>query len=262
MNERTLLYNCCDDDYTHFIPIHCAAALFSNENIDIEIGINLNKLSDTEENALNELRKMHPEAQINIKYDFYQKTKPKGFDNAIYNGMKMWSNTVRFVSEPEIKDKYTYIGDIDIIMLMKNFYNYHIDIMNTYHTDYSNWQRDNDSKAITGLHFVKTDKYYPINLENINLIDNDEHILKRIQSKICPINYQIPRRPVCGLHFSMNQRFPAQLKLCKKFIDELNSYKDVFFEFISSNEYNVVKECNTSIINEYINEFKTYYSTI
>lgn len=260
MNNRTLLYNCCDDIYTHFIPIHCASALFSNENIDIEIGINLNKLTNDEEFAIDELRKIHPEAKINIKYNFYQKTQSRRFDNATFNGMKMWSNTVRFVSEPEIKNTYTYIGDIDVILLMKNFYNYHIDIMNTYRTNYSNWQRDNDSKAITGLHFVKSDKYYPVNLENINLIDLDEHILKKIQSRICPINYQIPRRPVCGLHFSMNQKLPAQLKLCKTFIDELNSYKDSFFDFINSKEYNIVKSCNTNIINEYIEQFTKYYN--
>ena len=262
MTERTLLYNCCDDIYTHFIPIHCAAALFSNENIDIEIGINLNKLTDDEENALNELRKMHPEAKINIKYNFYHKTKPSGFDNATYNSMKMWSNTVRFISEPEIKNTYTYIGDIDVILLMNNFYNYHINIINTYHTDYSNWQRDNNPNAITGLHFVKTNKYYPVNFKNINLIDLDEHILKQIQNRICPINYQIPRRPVCGLHFSMNQKFPAQLKLCKKFIDELNSYKDTFFQFINSNEYNAVNNCNTNIINKYITQFTSYYNNL
>ena len=56
MTERTLLYNCCDDDYTHFIPMHCAAALFSNENIDIEIGINLSHLTDAEEEAIEKLR--------------------------------------------------------------------------------------------------------------------------------------------------------------------------------------------------------------
>ena len=57
----------------------------------------------------------------------------------------------------------------------------------------------------------------------------------------------------------MNQRFQAQLKLCKTFIDELNSYKDTFYKFINSDEYNAVKMCNTNIINEYINDFKTYY---
>lgn len=103
MKERTLIYNCCDDAYTHFIPLHCASALFSNENIDIEIGINLSKLTDNEEDSLNELRKLYPDSQINIKYNFYKKTKPGGFDNALFDGKTMWSNTVRYVSEPEIK---------------------------------------------------------------------------------------------------------------------------------------------------------------
>lgn len=52
MIERTLLYNCCDDDYTHFIPFFCASALYSNNNIDIEIGVNVDRLTDAEEQAI------------------------------------------------------------------------------------------------------------------------------------------------------------------------------------------------------------------
>ena len=72
MNDfRTLLYNCCDDDYTHYIPFFCASALFSCKNIDIEIGINLDSLSEKEETALDRLRKLHPAARLLIKYNFY-----------------------------------------------------------------------------------------------------------------------------------------------------------------------------------------------
>ena len=262
MKERTLIYNCCDDAYTHFIPLHCASALFSNENIDIEIGINLSKLTDNEEDSLNQLRNLYPDSQINIKYNFYKKTKPGGFDNALFDGKTMWSNTVRYVSEPEIKNEYTYISDIDIVMLEKNFYNYHINIMKEYNTPYSNWVRDNDRSKITGLHFVKTDTFYPQNLDGINLHKNDEVILKEIQSRICKINDDIPRRPVHGLHFSNNQRFNAQLKLPEKFITELKSYKNVFRQFLNSEEYNIVKKCNTNLINEYIDDFSKYYKSL
>lgn len=262
MEDRTLIYNCCDDVYTHFIPLHCASILFSNENVDIEIGVNLNKLTDNEEESLKTLRQLYPESQINIKYNFYKKTKPSGFDNAVYNGKTMWSNTVRFVSEPDIKNKYTYIDDIDIVMLDKNFFNYHIDIMKKYNTPYSNWVRDNDSSKITGLHFVKTNSFYPQNLEGINLHKNDECILKEIQSRICKINNDIPRRPVHGLHFSNNQRFKAQLKLCEKFINELKSYKNIFKDFLNSDEYKIIKQCNTTLVNEYIEEFTNYYNKI
>jgi hypothetical protein len=174
----------------------------------------------------------------------------------------MWSNTVRFISEPDIKNTYTYIGDIDVVMLMKNFYNYHINIMKEYDTDYSNWLRDNDRLALTGLHFVKTETYYPVNYTGINLIDIDEHIIKKIQQRVCPINTLIPRRPVCGLHFSKNQRLVDQLKLSDIFINELKSYKENFFSFLSSDEYECVKSCNTSLINEYINEFTKYYNSL
>ena len=262
MNNRTLVYTCCDNDYTHFIPLHCAAALFSNENIDIEIGVNLERLTDDEEEALNKLKNLHKDSKINIKYNFYVRNSSGGFNNATYNGKTMWSNTVRFVSEPQIKNKYTYIGDVDVILLRKNFYNYHINIMKEYGTTYSNWVRDNGPHCITGLHFVETDAFYPQKLDGINLNDVDEAILKIIQSRVCSINDNIPRRPVNGLHFSRNQRFKAQLGLCKTFIDELNSYKDNFFKFLNSEEYNIVKKCNTKLIDEYINEFTEYYNKL
>lgn len=262
METRTLLYNCCDDEYTHFIPLYCASSLFSNENIDIEIGINLEKLTDDEEYSLNLLRNLHSEAQINIKYGFYKKIKNNGFDNSLYGGNSMWSNTVRFVSEPQIKDTYTYIGDIDIVMLEKNFYNYHIGIMEKYDTVYSNWVRDNNKSCLTGLHFVITDKFYPQNLDGINLNKLDEYVLKDIQSRICKINEDIPRRPVHGLHFSKNQRFREQLKLSPKFVDELNSYKNNFYDFLNSKEYCMVKKCNTSLINEYMYDFTNYYKDL
>lgn len=257
MEDRTLLYTCCDDQYTHFIPLYCASALFSNDKIDIEIGVNLDRLTDEEEESLKLLREMHPEAKIKIKYNFYNKVGNK----AIYNGNKMMPNTVRFVSIPEIKDRYTYIGDVDVVLLMKNFYNYHIGIMERYGTSYSNWVRDNDSKKLTGLHFVKSENFYPQDLSGINLDSVDENILKTIQSRCGKISNEIPRRPICGLHFSKNQRFNVQLKLCKIFMDELKSYDKNFHEFLSSKEYDAVKKCNTSLINTYIEEFTTYYES-
>ena len=132
MSDRVLLYTCCDNDYTHFVPLYCAAALFSNENIDIEIGINLNRLTDLEEEAMHNLMILHPESKIKIKYNFYSKKSMFTHMNALFDGKCMWSNTVRFVSVPDIKNKYTYIGDIDVVLLMKNFYTYHINIMNEY----------------------------------------------------------------------------------------------------------------------------------
>ena len=263
MNDfRTLLYNCCDDDYTHYIPFFCASALFSCKNIDIEIGINLDSLSEKEETALDRLRKLHPEARLLIKYNFYQKTKRSGFDNCIYNDMKMWSNSVRFISEPEIRNKYTYISDIDMMIMMKDFYNYHIGIMAEYGTIYSNWKRDNDQNAITGLHFVQTDKWYPIILDNLKTNIIDEHLLMNITKKKTEINERIPRRPACGLHFSHGQNLKVQLTLSKKYVNELKSYKQSFFDFLESEEYNCIKDTNTQFISNYVEDFKKYYNSI
>ena len=46
--ERTLIYTCCDEKYSHFIPLFCAALLYSNDNIDIEIGVSNSNLTNKE----------------------------------------------------------------------------------------------------------------------------------------------------------------------------------------------------------------------
>ena len=53
-NFRVLVYTCCDEKYSHYIPIFCNTLLQADKLklIDIEIGTNLNKLSDNEEKAI------------------------------------------------------------------------------------------------------------------------------------------------------------------------------------------------------------------
>jgi len=69
-NFRVLVYTCCDQLYSHYIPLFCNTLLQADKLklIDIEIGTNLNKLSINEEKAINYLRKKYSHSKIKINY--------------------------------------------------------------------------------------------------------------------------------------------------------------------------------------------------
>ena len=96
---RTLVYTCCDEKYSHFIPLFCAALLWTNDNIDIEIGVSNEKLTDDEEQALTYLREQYPDSKILIKYNFFTVNKDNDrFHAAKYNGHEMMINSVMIQS--------------------------------------------------------------------------------------------------------------------------------------------------------------------
>lgn len=259
--DRTLIYTCCDEKYSHFIPLFCAALLYSNDNIDIEIGVSNSKLTDKEEQALNYLRNKFKDSKILIRYNMFNVNYDKSrWENSVYNGISMGINTIRFISEPIIKDKYTYISDIDIISFDKNFYNIHINEMNKYNSIYSNIVRTNTvEKHLTGLHFVETEKYYPLNLEGIRFTKNDEQVLYDIVKNNIGINEHLVLRPIHGIHMSLNRSDPSgQISLgwgAAKYKEEWNNFKNTEIYINISKSFD-------SLIISLIEKLETYYKTI
>lgn len=256
---RTLIYTCCDEKYSHFIPLFCAALLWSNENIDIEIGVSNKSLTENEEKALTFLRKEYPNSKILIKYNMFDVDYNKpNIVQATYNQKEMMINTVRFVSEPIIKDTYTYISDIDIINFDKNFYDIHIKNMNENNTFYSNVVRPN-SFRMTGLHFVKTAEYYPVNINDIELNKLDEQVLYDIMNKTKYICNSLCIRPVHGIHMSPSRNDPAG-------IDGLGwgarRYKDEWNKFKESKIYKNILFSFDSLIIELIKKLENYYNSL
>lgn len=140
-------------------------------------------------------------------------------------------NSIRFVETPEIKNEYTYICDIDILILEK-IIDFHLSVMNKYNLPFSNVLRSCGMR-LTGLHFTKTNFHYPLNI-NFKYTDlrktNDEIILKTIvDNKFSNIKgkYKNKVRPVHGYHLSSN-RFPLKTNksiswgLNKKFLKNFN----------------------------------------
>ena len=77
-------------------------------------------------------------------------------NNAILNKKKVKKNSIRFLIEPTIKNEFVFIGDIDIVYLIENYYdNYLIDMFNRT-SCYSNIVRPNTNNSrLSGVHFSK-----------------------------------------------------------------------------------------------------------
>lgn len=65
-NYRILVYACCDEFYSHYIPIFLNSMLRVDKlkKLDFEIGTNVNKLTEKEEKAIDYLKKKYNYSKI------------------------------------------------------------------------------------------------------------------------------------------------------------------------------------------------------
>lgn len=241
-----------------FIPLYCASILYSNENIDIEIGVSCDKLSEDIEKSLEILRKLYPFSQIKIDYSLFEEVKNKAILN---DGRKCIFNTVRFLTEPTIKNEYVYISDIDIIMLDKDFINCHLDDMTKNHRNYSNIVRKN-TKRMSGLHFTKWNALYPLTVpSNINLLKNDEEILHDLVRTKNTIDLETTFRPVHGIHMSLNRPdvFGGQIV---GWITRRDEYKKEWEDFSKTIMYKMIFPHFCEEIKELIKKLEKNYKNI
>lgn len=185
-DKELLLYYMCDRGYDYFIPLFCYFASKSN-----------------------------PEARIEIWTQDIEKFLPltEMFDLCLYPlPDTQHVNTLRFLYEPINQLKYTYIGDIDILLL-NNVLQFHRPLLNT-KVPVSNWLRPTKPPRITGLQCVLSDPYFNDTREyRAELMEefypqyNDEFVLYKLISKIygedilTVLNVKA-QRPVFGIHCS------------------------------------------------------------
>ena len=222
------------------------------KRLDIEIGVNVNKLTDNEEKALDYLRKKYSYSKILIKYNFFIKNKT----GAYYNDHRVRINSVRFISQPIIKNKYVYITDVDMFIFVENFYLNLIDDMNKRKSCYSNIVRPK-THQLTGLHFIEYDQYYPIPiLKNYNI--NDEILLYNImQSKKLNIDYKTEYRPQFGIHVSPSRKRVSSIGYIGWGAE---NYKFNWINYCKSNEYKYIYPLLDKIILKMISKLNGYYS--
>jgi hypothetical protein len=155
-----------------------------------------------------------------------------------------WSSmaaSLRFVTMPTVKLEYTYIGDIDILVLQKDIWPLHANYMKLTGVPYSNMAR-RGQKRLTGLHCVRTGAYYKVlNQDRMNFYRAsfltrsskllDEHLLYKMVSDTFGIPGIIVEgagnkylfRPYHGVHCS------PQYKSWY-----VGNYRKEFFGFVAS----------------------------
>ena len=114
-------------------------------------------------------------------------------------------NTYRFIETPQVITEYTYINDIDILIL-ESVSEQHIKEMNKTGLPYSNIIRPS-TERLTGLHFTKSSVYYPVSIpKNVAEYEDEEILYQIIQNSDIALpdtNYVF--RPVHGYHLSLNR---------------------------------------------------------
>lgn len=260
--DRTLVYTCADREYAHWIPVYMLSVLMNTDNVDIEIGLE-GKLCENDRKCVEKIKEWFgKKSNIVIKEDFFKRSG----NLAIVQNKKVWLNTVRFITEPIIKDaKYVYIGDIDIIILDKNFPIQHINHMKETRTNYSNIARKTDPSHLSGLHFSKYESYYPLSEKckngSINVSKNDECVLKEIViSKGNKIDYQTTFRPVHGIHCSKNRKYVEGKNNIPGWGADV--YKEQWNEFRNSNEFLEIEPLLHPFIKGQIKKLEDYYKNV
>lgn len=269
MKDRVLVYTCCDKKYTDFIPIFCASLLSANDNVDIEIGISVDRLTYLQELALDKLRELHSDATILIKYNYFQEigNKKAIVDDSI-SDLPIEVPTIRFVTEPQIKkDKYVYITDVDIVSLDKNFYIGHINDMRENNRCYSNIVRK-EGIRLSGLHFALSEMQYPLDLKGIDLTRRNEFVFYEVVSKKFKMDYDATYRPVHGIHMSLNRPsvsgtdkipgwFPKEWDYC----EDNDNYKKKWYEFKQTEDYRCIVDAinESELITSLVAKLENYY---
>lgn len=166
------------------------------------------------------------------------------------------NNTYRFFEVPTIESKYTYICDIDIMILEELLPKY----LNTWpkKLPYHNIIRKNTNR-LTGVIMVKTDEYYTDSFKksqqkyyNIDYNHNSDEITLY---KMCNDSHGLPDttfkyRPVLGIHFSPNRGINKRLSLCT-YKHYYNTFLDVSKKYQHLFEYNIF----SNLLNKLNNEF-------
>lgn len=182
--------------YNMFVLPYIASVQWSNPSASIEI--------------LTDKPRKYEECEMMLK-NVTIRNIPDEFKPWIRNKQK--SQAIRFLTYPDVRKDYTYIGDVDIIVL-EDILQQHVDNMKKIRKPYSNIVRPN-SQRLTGLHFVDTDKWYgklrrwpTWKLMEVleNKTKSDEQTLYWITRRLFGVpDASATFRPVHGIHTSLNR---------------------------------------------------------
>ena len=144
--SRTTFFTVADRRYELFVVPYIASVLTHNADARVEICLeDADSFSSRNEHQLEILADAFGEDRFLLRDTTTTGVPP---------------NSVRFLEEPRVITEFTYIADIDILIL-EAVSDVHIDRMNRLGLPYSNHVRAG-RRALSGLHFTRSDAYYPV----------------------------------------------------------------------------------------------------
>lgn len=159
--SRTTFFTAADRRYEMFVLPYIASSLAHNADARVEVCLqDVGAFRSRNERALRILGECFGEDRILLR-------------GAHWTGIP--PNTVRFLETPEEITEFTYIGDVDILIL-EAVTDIHVDRMNRHGLPYSNEIRSG-RRALSGLHFTRSDAYYPVTLPDGVDTRRDEELL-------------------------------------------------------------------------------------
>ncbi len=119
----------------------------------------------------------------------------------------VFPNSVRFLEQPEIEAPYTYIGDIDILIL-EEVTPVHLKRIAETGLPYSNIQRPN-KRRLSGLHFTSSGAFYPqaaVRRFDLRRGLDEELLYRLVAARKLPLpDPSDTFRPVHGFHLSISR---------------------------------------------------------
>lgn len=186
-----LFFTCANQKYESFVALYACSVLHHVGEATLEVCVENGAAFALRNVAALAILETYFPGRLLIREASFRK-KPPG--------------TVRFVTAPQTVAPWTYIGDIDILVLERDVLEQHLEIMKRTGLPYSNSVRQGDKTRLTGLHFTSTDAYYPLPaLKDIDFRKflDEQVLLEIVKRKGLPVrpDEALPR-PEHGIHMS------------------------------------------------------------
>lgn len=169
-------------------------------------------------------------------------------------------NTYRFFEKSFTESVYTYIMDIDVMLLENVVPHFEQHFPYPKNKIYNNVIRPG-TKRLTGMHFVNTKKYFTPALRQVQIrmyndtgTQNDEEVLYKIVKAVHPLPPQEFRyRPILGIHFSPN-RGPQKCMQLVTYMKYANAFKSLARAFPKLFQFSIFKKLYNQLEEEFIIE--------
>ena len=197
MTIDTTFFTAADVAYDLFAIPYAFSALFHNPDARVEICV---------ENPAAFRERNRPAIEA-LHTRFGERVLFRGGD---FKGRR--PHIVRFLEAPQVKTEFTYIGDVDILILQHVSASHRQKIADL-GIPHSNIRRAGHER-LSGLHFTRTEAYYPVQIPSGFDIaargpGADERFLYetvKARGHLPPAGHRW--RPVHGFHLSFRNRFP------------------------------------------------------